>query len=264
MAVGTGKNDPAGPRRDSSGRNASSASSPSRGGYNGARSGGNLSSNGLGIRTGSTIRGNTAFGPAGGMAQGYATNSRLGSGMGPSIGSFSNFRNTDGSAMFGGGLQNRAIAAKNPQQALGMLQALKAAQGSQRPSAGRVGGLLDGEQVTVGPTTVQPAAASPVARIKALLGGGGMVGYGLNPAGGGAWSPAALQYYGGYRAAAPKAAAPLTNKNAMLGGGGMSAYGNWPSGGGSWSPAAQSYYGGYKAPGSIPDMPRATGEESIR
>lgn len=263
MAFGTGKNDPAGPRKDSSGRNASSASRPSSSGYNSAKSGGNLSSNGLGVRTGSTTYGNTAFGPAGGMAQGYATNSRVGSGMGPSIGSFSNFRNLDGSAMIGGGLQNRAVAARNPVQALGMLRALQAAQAPQRPSGGRVGGLLDGEQVAVGPSTVQPAAASPVARIKALLGGGGMVGYGFNPVGGGAWSPAALQYYGGYRAAAPKAAA-ITNKNAMLGGGGMTAYGNWPSGGGSWSPAAQSYYGGYKAPGSIPAMPSPTGEESIR
>ena len=152
---------PAGPRKGSDGRNASSASSPSRGGYNSARSGGNISSNGLGLTTGSTIHGNTAFGPAGGMAQGYATNSRVGSGMGPSMGTFSNFRNLDGSAMFGGGLQNRAVAARNPQQALGMLQALQAAQASRGTLKGRVGGLLDGEDVTVGPTTVVPRAAIP-------------------------------------------------------------------------------------------------------
>lgn len=161
MPIGTGKNDPAGPRQDSSGRNASSASRPSNSGYNSARSGGNISSNGLGLRTGSTIHGNTAFGPAGGMSQGYATNSRLGSGMGPSVGSFSNFRNLDGSAMIGGGLQNRAIAARNPQQALGMLQALQAAQASRRPSSGRVGGLLDGEQVMAGPLPSTVPAAAP-------------------------------------------------------------------------------------------------------
>ena len=242
------------------------SSNPSSKSYSGGGSGGTSSSRGgtgTGLSTGKTMFGNTAFGPAGGRATGYATNTRPPSGMGPSIGSFSNFRNLDGSAMIGGGLQNRAVAARNPVQALGMLRALQAAQAPQRPSGGRVGGLLDGEQVAVGPSTVQPAAASPVARIKALLGGGGMVGYGFNPVGGGAWSPAALQYYGGYRAAAPKAAA-ITNKNAMLGGGGMTAYGNWPSGGGSWSPAAQSYYGGYKAPGSISAMPSPTGEESIR
>ena len=182
MAFGTGKNDPAGPRKDSSGRNASSASRPSSSGYNSAKSGGNLSSNGLGVRTGSTTYGNTAFGPAGGMAQGYATNSRVGSGMGPSIGSFSNFRNLDGSAMIGGGLQNRAVAARNPVQALGMLRALQAAQAPQRPSGGRVGGLLDGEQVAVGPTTIEPASA-PV-RV-------GMLRYGL-PAYPGAYTPAQL------------------------------------------------------------------------
>ena len=45
------KNDPAGPRKDSSGKNASSASRPSSGGYNSAKSGGNLNS---GVMTGKT------------------------------------------------------------------------------------------------------------------------------------------------------------------------------------------------------------------
>lgn len=66
-------NEPTGPRKDSSGRNASSASRPSSSGYNSAKSGGNLSKNSTGLRTGSTIYGNTAFGPAGGMAVGYGT-----------------------------------------------------------------------------------------------------------------------------------------------------------------------------------------------
>ena len=237
MAVGTGKNDPAGPRRDSSGRNASSASSPSRGGYNGARSGGNIPSNGLGIRTGSTIRGNTAFAPAGGMAQGYATNSRLGSGMGPSVGAFSNFRNLDGSAMIGGGLQNRAIAARNPQQALGMLRAL---QGYQRPSAGRVGGLLDGEQVTVGPTTIEPAAAPMTPTIT-----GPWPGQAINPF---------VRQMGVKRQdrIPPTITGPWPGQGQnrqvnVLGGGGMPGTGFVPNAS-RWSEDAKSYYGGYSRP----------------
>ena len=54
------KNDPAGPRKDSSGRNASSASRPSSGGYNSAKSGGNLNSGVMtGKTTGTTFRSST-------------------------------------------------------------------------------------------------------------------------------------------------------------------------------------------------------------
>lgn len=67
------KNDPAGPRKDASGLNASSASRPSSSGYNSAKSGGNLNSGGTGLTTGKTMYGNTAYGPAGGKATGYAT-----------------------------------------------------------------------------------------------------------------------------------------------------------------------------------------------
>jgi hypothetical protein len=67
------KNDPAGPRKDASGLNASSASRPSSGGSGSSTSGGNKSSGGTGLTTGKTIYGNTAYGPAGGSAKGYAT-----------------------------------------------------------------------------------------------------------------------------------------------------------------------------------------------
>ena len=172
MAVGAGSrnNDPAGPRKDSSGLNASSASRPSSGGYNSATRGGNISSNGLGLATGATMFGNTAFGPAGGRAVGYATNSRLPSGVGPSMGVFSNFRTPSGAPMVGGALQNRAVTARNPQQALGMLQALA---GAQRPSTPRVGGLLADEGVTVGeipePTSIVPTAAEDLSWIPESL-----------------------------------------------------------------------------------------------
>lgn len=150
-----GKNDPAGPRQDSSGRNASSASSPSRGGYNSASSGGNLSSNGLGATTGKTIYGNTAYGPAGGMATGYATRKDSPSGLGPSVGTYSNFRNLDGSAAIPGA-GNMTAMGRSAQQARSVL-------GRQFGGPPRVGGLLDGEQVTVGPIPdrrIVPAAAT--------------------------------------------------------------------------------------------------------
>jgi hypothetical protein len=59
------KNDPAGPRKDSSGLNASSASRPSSGGYNSAKSGGNLNS---GVMTGKTT-GTTFRSPTGSTQQ---------------------------------------------------------------------------------------------------------------------------------------------------------------------------------------------------
>jgi hypothetical protein len=99
----------------------------------------------LGITTGSTIHGNTAFGPAGGNAVGYATRdarSLAGAGMGPTMGNYSNFRTPSGEAMFpGGGPQG--MTARSPMQAMQMLQALR-----QRfqPAAGppmRQPGLLD-------------------------------------------------------------------------------------------------------------------------
>lgn len=208
MAVGMGGKDGVtggfNGSRASGSRNSGGKASSGSGNSGGGNRGG-----GLGLTTGKTWHGNTAFGPAGGKATGYATNSRPGSGMGPSVGSFSNFRNLDGSAMIGGGLQNRAVAARNPQQALGMLRALQAAQGSQRPSGGRVGGLLDGEQVTVGPTTIEPAAAPMTPTITGpwpgqgqnrqvnVLGGGGMPGTGFVP-NASRWSEDAKSYYGGY------------------------------------------------------------------
>lgn len=149
------KSGPAGPSKDSSGRNASSASSKGAfGGGGGLGGGGNKSGGnagktnkggGLGLTTGKTIHGNTAFGPAGGMAQGYAT-SKGGTGMGPSNKSFSNFKNLDGSPMYGN-MGNRSVTARNANQANGMMNALSRAQAPRpkaRPSA-----------------TVVPASAPP-------------------------------------------------------------------------------------------------------
>lgn len=137
------------------------------GGSASSRAGGRNGGAGLGIQTGSTIYGNTAFGPAGGKAVGYATRTGPISGMGPSVGTFSNFRTPSGAPMVGGALQNRAVTARNPQQALGMLQALA---GTQRPSTPRVGGLLADEGVTVGEIpSIVPTAATDLSWIPESL-----------------------------------------------------------------------------------------------
>jgi hypothetical protein len=94
--------------------------------------GGGGKSGGLGITTGKTIHGNTAFGPAGGMAKGYAT-SKGGSGMGPSNKSFSNFKTLDGNAMYGN-MGNKSVTARNAGQANSMMSALSRAKGTPKRS----------------------------------------------------------------------------------------------------------------------------------
>lgn len=129
--------------------------------------GGGNKGGGLGVTTGKTIHGNTAYGPAGGMATGYAT-AKLGgnAGMGPSVNTYSNFRNLDGSAAIPGA-GNMPAMGRNPQQARSVLERQFAPAG--RP---RVGGLLDGEQVAVGPIPaprrIVPTAMSipPIPRMR--------------------------------------------------------------------------------------------------
>lgn len=85
------------------GRNGGATSSTGGGGGGGIKGGGNNT----GLTTGTNIYGNTAFGPAGGEAMGYATRDpfSLGqAGMAPTFGTYGNFRNPNGSAMFGGPL----------------------------------------------------------------------------------------------------------------------------------------------------------------
>lgn len=128
-----------------------------RGGDSGSRTGGL----GGGLSTGKTWHGNTAFGPSGGMARGYATASLgPGAGMGPSVNRYSNFRTPTGAPMVGGSLQGQPVAARNPQQALGMLQAMAAAaQGATvRPTAA---GLLSDDDVITGPIEEAPIVAPP-------------------------------------------------------------------------------------------------------
>ena len=89
---------------------------------NGAWSGDGVN---LGLTTGTTWYGNTAFGPAGGMATGYATRdgqSLAGAGMGPTMGTYSNFNTMNGQPMFGGALGGQGFNGMNANQAYGAAQ----------------------------------------------------------------------------------------------------------------------------------------------
>lgn len=93
----------------------------------------------LGLTTGPTIYGNTAFGPAGGMATGYATRdmqSLAQAGMGPTPGMYGNFMTPGGSPMFGGSpVQGQSFQGMNAQQARAQaLAAFRAWLASQRPA----------------------------------------------------------------------------------------------------------------------------------
>lgn len=111
------------------GGNSAGNSGPSGAGTGGNYGGSNGNSYSLtgglggGVTTGKTWYGNTVFGPAGGIAQGYATVvPGRNFGMGPSNNKYSNFKTTSGAAMFSGGPSS--VTARNAAQAYGMMQAL--------------------------------------------------------------------------------------------------------------------------------------------
>lgn len=123
------------------------------GGVGGGRNGGYGGQTGL--TTGNKMPGNSAFGRAGGMAQAYGMRdaaSLKAAGMGPSMGSYGNFKNPDGSPMFAGSpVQDMMFRGPNMGAALGAAQVQQAAyEAANRP---QVGGLLDpaGPQPSIGP-----------------------------------------------------------------------------------------------------------------
>jgi len=98
-----------------------------------------------GLTTGTDIRGNTAFGRAGGDVQAYGmrdARSLAGAGMGPSLGSYGNFRTPTGQPMFAGSpVQGQSFYGMNMGQALSQAHR---AQAANRP---QVGGILDSTAV---------------------------------------------------------------------------------------------------------------------
>jgi hypothetical protein len=122
------------------------------GGMGGGHRGGGAGYNGgIGSRTGMTTGkdwyGNTAFGPAGGRVQAFGMRDArsLGrAGMGPTVGSFGNFRTPSGQAMFGNSpVQGQSFRGMNMGQALSQANRAQARQAS-------VPGLLGGSPVASG------------------------------------------------------------------------------------------------------------------
>jgi hypothetical protein len=120
----------------------------------------NSTGSSLGLTTGSTWYGNTAFGPAGGMAAGYATkapggrvdggsssfgNPAAGGGFGQ--GTYSNFRDPSGGAMFSSGPGAPGGMGVNARNAIQAMMAARALQQRVRPAGGPMTqpGLLDPE-----------------------------------------------------------------------------------------------------------------------
>lgn len=212
------------------------------GGSNYSRTGGL----GGGLSTGSRWYGNTAYGPAGGGAVGYATARDGGGGyslggMGPSMRQYSNFRNPDGTPTFTNA--SGPVTARNAGQAAGILSALA----NRQPNAVAPGR----PRQNVPPQTMigRPAQQQAVGGLlHAILGGGGMLGYGLNPANGGAWTPAGTAYYGGYNSYGK----PITDRVPMD-----------PNFGGNTFNSDTGAFGGMSTHYKYGGMPSPTGEERI-
>ena len=116
------------------------------GGMGGGSRGGGAGYNGgagsrTGLTTGNTIYGNTAFGRPGGNAVAYGMRDAASlnrAGMGPTVGSYGNFRTPSGAAMFGNSpVQGQSFYGQNMGQALSQANRAQARQP-------QVGGLLGG------------------------------------------------------------------------------------------------------------------------
>lgn len=130
------------------------------GGMGGGHRGGGAGYNGgigsrTGMTTGNTWHGNSAYGRAGGAVQAYGMRdaASLGrAGMGPTVGSFGNFRTPTGQAMFAGSpVQGQSFYGINMGQALSQAQRAQARQ----PAAP---GLLGGAPT---PSAVEQEMALP-------------------------------------------------------------------------------------------------------
>lgn len=121
------------------------------GGMGGGSRGGGAGYNGgagsrTGLTTGNTIYGNTAFGRPGGNAVAYGMRDAASlnrAGMGPTVGSYGNFRTPSGAAMYGNSpVQGQSFYGMNMGQALSQANR---AQARQRPE-----GLLGGTPTAAG------------------------------------------------------------------------------------------------------------------
>lgn len=123
------------------------------GNYGGGMGGGAGRMGGIGARTGlttgTTTYGNTAFGRPGGNAVAYGMRDAASlnrAGMGPTVGSYGNFRTPSGAAMFGNSpVQGQSFYGQNMGQALSQANRAQARQPQQQ-----VGGLLGGAPLADG------------------------------------------------------------------------------------------------------------------
>jgi hypothetical protein len=128
-------------------------------GGGGAGRGGGIGSN-TGMSTGKDWYGNTAYGRPGGQVQAYGMRDArsLGqAGMGPTAGSYGNFRTPTGQAMFAGSpVQGQSFRGMGMGQALSQAQRAQQAWQAQRPAS--VPGLLGGAPT---PASAPPATFTP-------------------------------------------------------------------------------------------------------
>jgi hypothetical protein len=124
------------------------------GGMGGGSRGGGAGYNGgagsrTGLTTGTTTYGNTAFGRPGGNAVAYGMRDAASlnrAGMGPTVGSYGNFRTPSGAAMFGNSpVQGQSFYGMNMGQALSQANRAQA-----RQPQPQVGGLLGGAPLAAG------------------------------------------------------------------------------------------------------------------
>ena len=124
------------------------------GGMGGGSRGGGAGYNGgagsrTGLTTGTTTYGNTAFGRPGGNAVAYGMRDAASlnrAGMGPTVGSYGNFRTPSGAAMYGNSpVQGQSFYGQNMGQALSQANRAQARQPQQQ-----VGGLLGGAPLAAG------------------------------------------------------------------------------------------------------------------
>lgn len=120
------------------------------GGMGGGGMGGGAGRNGgigsnTGMQTGGTWHGNTAYGRAGGNVQAYGMRdaaSLAKAGMGPTAGTYGNFKTPSGQAMFGGSpVQGQSFTGMNMGQALSQAQRAQAAWQAAQGVPGLLGGV---------------------------------------------------------------------------------------------------------------------------
>lgn len=145
------------------------------GGRGGGGGGGGAGRNGgygsqTGLQTGNQWHGNSAYGPAGGRAVAYGmrdARSLNAAGMGPTRGSYGNFKDMNGNALFSGPVQGQSFYGMNMGQALSQAQRAQQAWNDTQIQHGpldrpTVPGILSPAPPAIVPAVAPPPPAPPV------------------------------------------------------------------------------------------------------